>query len=379
MHITQLMVIGVAAVGCALALAACGSSAGYNPAAATNPNTNSPLALSQCMHSHGIKSFPDPTNSSGGPGLSLATSPGSGTVIADGITFSGPAFDAAAKACAKLLPGGGGPPPPPTAQQKQQALEIRRVHANPRRTELPRPDVHRRSRQRRIPPARRCRSGLAGLQAGSISMQRWARPNPEFRRMSGSEGQTVDERSPDRRWRVRLLAGLALIIAVAIVVVVVENSGSSSPSASGSTGSTATGATTVQRRNLIETDTESGTLSYNRPQTVYNRLTGTITWLPQVGQVIKAGGTLYKVDGDPVLLMNGMTPAYRDLGPSDSDGGDIEQLNRNLVALGFNAANITVDDVWQDATTEGVDLLQESLGETETEHADARADRVPPR
>ena len=28
--------------------------------------------------------------------------------------------------------------------------------------------------------------------------------------------------------------------------------------------------------------------------------------------------------------------------------------------------NITVDDVWQDATTEGVDLLQESLGETET-------------
>ena len=55
-------------------------------------------------------------------------------------------------------------------------------------------------------------------------------------------------------------------------------------------GSTATGATTVQRRNLIETDTESGTLSYNSPQTVYNRLTGTITWLPKVGQVIKPGG-----------------------------------------------------------------------------------------
>jgi hypothetical protein len=124
MHITQLMVIGVAAVGCALALAACSSSAGYYPAAATNPSSNSPLALSQCMHSHGIKNFPDPTNGSGGPGLSLATSPGSGTVIADGITFSGPAFETAAKACAKLLPGGGGPPPPPTAQQKQQALEF---------------------------------------------------------------------------------------------------------------------------------------------------------------------------------------------------------------------------------------------------------------
>jgi hypothetical protein len=55
-------------------------------------------------------------------------------VIADGITFSGPAFDAAAKACAKLLPGGGGPPPPPTAQQKQQALgfaECMRTHGVP--------------------------------------------------------------------------------------------------------------------------------------------------------------------------------------------------------------------------------------------------------
>jgi hypothetical protein len=134
MHISQLIVIGVSAVGCALALAACGSSAGYNPVAATNPNSTGPLALSQCMHSHGIKNFPDPTDSSGSPGLSLATSPGSGTVIADGITFSGPAFETAAKACAKLLPGGGGPPPPPTAQQKRQALafaECMRTHGVP--------------------------------------------------------------------------------------------------------------------------------------------------------------------------------------------------------------------------------------------------------
>ena len=170
----------------------------------------------------------------------------------------------------------------------------------------------------------------------------------------------------NRRWRMRLLAGLALVLAVAVVVVVVETRAPPRRARRRAAGSTASGATTVQRRNLIETDTESGTLSYNSPQTVYNRLSGTITWLPQVGQEIKAGRTLYKVDGDPVLLMNGTTPAYRDLGPSDSDGADIEQLNRNLVALGFNAANITVDDVWQAATTEGVDLLQESLGETET-------------
>ena len=173
------------------------------------------------------------------------------------------------------------------------------------------------------------------------------------------------ERLSGRRWLGRLLAAIALVLAIAVVVVVVMSAGSSTPSAASSQNK-ASGATTVERRNLTETDTESGTLSYSSPQTVYNRLSGTITWLPQVGQEIKPGQALYKVDGHPVILMDGTTPAYRDLTPSDSDGPDVQQLNRNLVRLGFNASNITVDDVWQPATTEGVDLLQESLGETET-------------
>jgi hypothetical protein len=33
MHVTELMVMGVAAIGCAVAAAACGAGAGYNPAA----------------------------------------------------------------------------------------------------------------------------------------------------------------------------------------------------------------------------------------------------------------------------------------------------------------------------------------------------------
>ena len=144
--------------------------------------------------------------------------------------------------------------------------------------------------------------------------------------------------------------------------------GTRSPTASGDHGShnTASGATTVQRRDLVQTDTESGTLSYADPQTVYNGLSGTITWLPSVGQLIKPGQALYRVGGVPVILMNGSTPAYRDLNSSDSDGPDILELNRNLVALGFNPDGIVVDDVWQSATTAGVELFQESLGESET-------------
>jgi hypothetical protein len=168
------------------------------------------------------------------------------------------------------------------------------------------------------------------------------------------------------RRRQRLLAGAALVVGVAVIVVLVISTGSPSSPTGSAAAATASGATTVQRRNLVATDTESGTLSYSDPQTVYDRLSGTITWLPNVGQVIKPGGTLFKVDGQPVVLMDGTTPAYRDLTPSVTPGADVLQLNRNLVRLGFNAGGITVDDEWQAGTTYGVDLLQESLGETET-------------
>ncbi len=168
------------------------------------------------------------------------------------------------------------------------------------------------------------------------------------------------------RARRRLGAGLALLVATGLAIgIVVSTSSPSAKNAASDTGSPA-GAATVRRRDLVETDTESGTLSYEDPQTVYDRLGGTITWLPRVGGVIKPGGTLFKVDGRPVVLMSGSTPAFRDLGASDDDGPDITQLNRNLVALGFNSDAIVVDDEWQPATTVGVELLQESLSEPET-------------
>ncbi len=164
----------------------------------------------------------------------------------------------------------------------------------------------------------------------------------------------------------RLVAGAALILAAAVIVVVVLGSSSSPSNATSGSAGTATGAATVRRRDLVQTDTESGTLSYANPQTVYNRLNGTITWLPNVGQVIKPGGTLFRVDGEPVLLMDGITPAYRALSAADTYGQDVLQLNRNLVRLGFNPDGITVNDDWQAATTVGVELLQASLGESET-------------
>ncbi|HEX5193059.1 MAG TPA: hypothetical protein VFW09_09665 [Solirubrobacteraceae bacterium] len=169
------------------------------------------------------------------------------------------------------------------------------------------------------------------------------------------------------RARGRIVAGAALAIAVAVVVVLVLRSqGSPSQSGSQAAGSTGLGVVTVRRRNLVASDTESGTLGYANPQTVYNRISGTITWLPSVGHVIMADQVLYRVADKPVILMYGSTPAFRDLDSHDPPGADITQLNRNLVRLGFDADGIVVDDEWQAATTVGVEELQESIGVTPT-------------
>jgi hypothetical protein len=170
-----------------------------------------------------------------------------------------------------------------------------------------------------------------------------------------------------RPWlRRRLAATATLAIVVAVVLVLALRGQSSPPAVSSGAAMSGAGVTTVRRRDLVQTNIQSGTLGYADPRTVFNRLTGTITWLPAVGRVIRPGQVLYRVADQAVVLMDGATPAYRDLGPDDAPGPDIEQLNRNLVRLGFDSDAIVVDDEWQAATSAGVDLLQESLGEAET-------------
>jgi Putative peptidoglycan binding domain len=165
----------------------------------------------------------------------------------------------------------------------------------------------------------------------------------------------------------RLVAAVGAIAAVALAVGIILGTGLPGSSSGASPPAKASGATTVQRRDLIATDTESGTLSYARPQTVFNRMSGTITWLPTIGQVIKPGQTLYKVNGAPVVLFNGTVPAYRDLSEGVGDGPDVQELKQNLVALGFDPSHqITINQTFDSATTAAVDRWQSALGATQT-------------
>src|SRR5262249_11517798 len=99
---------------------------------------------------------------------------------------------------------------------------------------------------------------------------------------------------------------------------------------------------------------------------------GTATALPAVGDVIRQGQVLYRVDGRPVILLYGSTPAYRALaeGSSASDvtGADVRQLNAALVALGYAGSDDLdpASDEFGWATKAAVKQLQDALGVDDT-------------
>jgi hypothetical protein len=184
-----------------------------------------------------------------------------------------------------------------------------------------------------------------------------------------SGGGLPPRRRRRRRWVIAAVV-LVLLAAGALVVggVFDGDGGSSGSSDNGS----ATSLATVTRRSLSAQTQVNGTLGYAGSYTVLGRAHGTVTWLPAVGRVIRQGQVLYRVDGAPVVLLYGSTPAYRALAEgataAEATGADVAQLNHDLVALGY-VDSAGVDSAWDEfnwATKAGVEKLQKHLGVDQT-------------
>jgi membrane fusion protein, multidrug efflux system len=161
------------------------------------------------------------------------------------------------------------------------------------------------------------------------------------------------------RRRPLLAATAAALLAAAALALLLGGAGGGSGAAAGSpTDGVATG--TVERRTLAERLTATGTIGYAGETTVLARSSGTVTALPAVGDVIRRGGRLYAVDGRSVLLLYGAVPAYRTLAEGVGKGKDVEQLERNLAALGYEPG--TVDEEFTPATAAALADWQEDIG-----------------
>jgi hypothetical protein len=101
-----------AALASTLVLAACGSSNSGNSSASVRQQAG--LRFSECMRSHGVPNFPDP--SGGGGGIQIQAG--------SGVNPQSPAFQAAQRTCFKFLPGGGPGHGQPSEARREQLLRL---------------------------------------------------------------------------------------------------------------------------------------------------------------------------------------------------------------------------------------------------------------
>jgi len=162
------------------------------------------------------------------------------------------------------------------------------------------------------------------------------------------------------------LVGAAVLVAVTVTGGAVAMAGSDTTT-SGAQGPRADTAT-VTRGPLTDMVSMTGTLTHRArpsglPYSVVNPARGVYTELPEEGDTVECGDVLYRVDDDPVLLLCGAVPAYRDLRVGDK-GSDVRQLNANLHKLGFDAG-APVDpegDTFSASTLKALDALQRRKG-----------------
>ncbi|MFD0688227.1 efflux RND transporter periplasmic adaptor subunit [Actinomadura fibrosa] len=175
---------------------------------------------------------------------------------------------------------------------------------------------------------------------------------------AGAGGRPSRRRRPGRRFAL----AAAAVVAVgggAAVVLAGAGGGSSGGTASALPPRTAP----VTRQTLKDTQTEDGQLGFGPTHDVTSRLPGTLTRLPESGDVVKRGQELYEVDGKPVTLMYGSKPAYRALRVG-TEGSDVLRFEKNLRALGYDG--FTVDDEYTSDTAEAVEEWQDDIGREET-------------
>ena len=189
---------------------------------------------------------------------------------------------------------------------------------------------------------------------------------------------------PSRRRRWLLVGAVVVVIAATLVIGLANQFGKSAPTTAGVTDNAdPTSLAMVAYQDLTSQTQVSATLGYADSYTVVNQAggaapsssagassvgsSGTFTSLPAVGQLVNQGQVLYEVDGDPVVLLYGSTPAYRSLSEGMS-GTDVTELNADLVTLGdATSSDISpTPDYFSFETMDALKKLQAALGVTDT-------------
>ncbi|MDR1187917.1 MAG: hypothetical protein LBK95_10760 [Bifidobacteriaceae bacterium] len=112
---------------------------------------------------------------------------------------------------------------------------------------------------------------------------------------------------------------------------------------------------TVERTSLASGVEIMGTLEYGTAEELAGA-TGIVTKVPEAGSTHQAGEPLLEIEGNPVFLLHGAIPLWRDLGAGMS-GIDVDTLRAALVELGYSAGNTAAATPYDAALAGAIDAM----------------------
>jgi hypothetical protein len=127
------------------------------------------------------------------------------------------------------------------------------------------------------------------------------------------------------------------------------------------------GRTTVvlERRDITEFEEFQGSLGYGESRPSPNLMASApsvVTELAPEGQIIAAGGVIYRIDNLPVVLLYGATPAWRTMEVGTA-GQDVLQLKESLIAMQLpGSESIEVNDTYDATTASVVEEMERQAG-----------------
>ena len=123
----------------------------------------------------------------------------------------------------------------------------------------------------------------------------------------------------------------------------------------------------VEQGELSAMVSQDGTLTYRArsdgsPYPVINQARGVYTSCPTAGDKVGCGDVLYRVDDNPVVLLCGTVPAYRDLHMGDAGPGR-PSAQPQPAQLGYDAdASRSTRDDFTSKTEKALKVLQRKQG-----------------
>lgn len=133
------------------------------------------------------------------------------------------------------------------------------------------------------------------------------------------------------------------------------------PRATSPAAQVATSTAAVTRGTVTERVQVGGTLGFDGSYPVVHQgPAGVLTAVADPGTTVSRGGTIYAVANQPVRLLYGGLPAYRDFASGMTGGPDVRQLEENLAELGYAPGR--VDNDFSAATAAAIRRWQAAWG-----------------